>query len=304
MKEKEERVLGQAGDNLRAVLDIHGYGFQEAVKHRAIELASCGGTTHWKWKFFNSELPVSLRGDHTHIDLILTAWTRRRNRHSGYYLVGECKRVNPAKGYWCFVKTRKNWLPQPDGYLQFDHVLRFGKDQFISSTRSVFASGDVYDLGFEIKTDVKGDPCASPDKSPINAAVAQVFRSVGGFIDYIGSTSSEPDLLEIDKGELIIPVIFTTAELFVSQVDLGTANLKDGRLPASKVDLERRPWIWFNVNRTANFRPSMRFSYDDVDEDRMPPRFREFARTVVIVNGESLDDFLTHDWNEIFIDHK
>ncbi|MFZ1804688.1 MAG: hypothetical protein WAU05_12245, partial [Nitrospira sp.] len=82
--------------DVRKVLGSHGYGFQYAVLRRAEELAA---ERRSKWVFEAAEFPVGTAESPTHIDFIL------RNAHSTVYLVGECKRANPAHANWCFLKA-------------------------------------------------------------------------------------------------------------------------------------------------------------------------------------------------------
>jgi hypothetical protein len=171
-------------------------------------------------------------------------------------------------------------------------------------TSSALVQEMVFDLGVEVKTDQKGDPCTSPDKSPIQAAVGQVLRSVGGFIDTINSSIAFNDILEVGKPEIMIPVVFTTAELFASNVDLGSSGLGDGKLEKITGNLTRVPWVWFNYHRTANLRAKRRFGYGDKKEQHVSKRYRDVVRSVVIVNGNSLETFLAYNWNHVFVNHE
>src|SRR5262245_35612150 len=89
-------------DSFLKVLNSHGYGFQYSVIRLADTLYKDGKSG---WRFEWAEFPVSVQGDDTRIDLVL------RQGRSHYYMLGECKRVNPALGNWCFAHapyTRPN----------------------------------------------------------------------------------------------------------------------------------------------------------------------------------------------------
>lgn len=303
-KVNEDSGLERARKNLEETLNLHGYGFQEAIKQVTIHRRTDFSEVNWGWKYFGSEIPVPINDDksHTHVDLILRAWTKRRIRHTGYFLVGECKRVNPSKAFWCFVKRQNTWPEQADDTVQFD-CLEASGSSFTATSRSAYVRDAVYDLGIEVKTDLKGDPCTSPDRSPIQAAIGQVLRGVAGFIDTLSSSIAYNDVLGIGEPEILIPVVFTTADLFASSLDLGKSEIGDGKLLKAENGLTRVPWIWFNHHRTPNLRPKTRFGYGDEKEKHVSKRYRDTVRSVVIVNGHSLEQFLTYNWNEIFLNH-
>jgi hypothetical protein len=292
-----ESVEKRVSSSFQKLLDQHGYSFQQAIASRAEELRDKETST---WNLFGTEVPVNCRNQSTHIDIVLTAWNRRRTRHSGYFLVAECKRVNPAKGHWCFAKTPYTWPNHLDSYVQFDQVLCYSAAlQFSSTTKSILTSQKgVYNLGIEVRTGEKGDSSGQQPQSAINSAVGQVFRSASGFINYVCDNSRNVGVLSVDEPEIIIPAIFTTARLFTTQADLGSASLENGLLPPHAVEVAEHDWIWFNVNRSINLAHDVRFDHSDNNERHMEPRFREFTRTVAIVSSKGVDSFLSMNLSE------
>jgi hypothetical protein len=77
-------------------LNRHGYAFQQAVAERVAQLGKAHKTT---WAIEAIEFPVAVQEAATSIDLVLQAGP------TSTYLVGECKRVDPALGRWCFART-------------------------------------------------------------------------------------------------------------------------------------------------------------------------------------------------------
>jgi len=89
-------------------LNRHGYAFQQAVAERVAQLGKAHKTT---WAVEAIEFPVAVQEAATSIDLVLQAGP------TSTYLVGECKRVDPALGRWCFANAdERNGVtaPQPD----------------------------------------------------------------------------------------------------------------------------------------------------------------------------------------------
>src|SRR4051794_20959958 len=79
-----------------AAVNRQGYAFQNAVIKRCEELHDAKKS---RWVFEAAEFPVEVNGNGTRIDFIL--WTHNTN----YWLLAECKRVNPSMAEWFFAKT-------------------------------------------------------------------------------------------------------------------------------------------------------------------------------------------------------
>jgi hypothetical protein len=97
-------------------------------------------------------------------------------------------------------------------------------------------------------------------------------------------------------------VIFTTAKLWTTQADIGSADLNSGDLPPETVKADPSDWIWFNHNRSAQLRPSIKAQ---LDGDRANTLFdiakemqSEYARSIAVVSVDYLDNFLMADLEE------
>lgn len=175
--EDGKKLKAEISQKLKHALDSNGFSFQHSVIRRADELLRKQESA---WRLEGSEIPVEIGGSITHVDFVL------RHGKSSRFLVAECKRVDPARGYWCFAKAPYIWRDPKKEFTQFDSVniySRFDEQIIESSATSTLTSGDVMDLGLEIKTGQKGDGIGTAEKSAINAAVTQVFRSTSGSFD-------------------------------------------------------------------------------------------------------------------------
>ena len=126
---------------VRKYLNAHGHAFQYAVIRRCYELTQNGRS---EWTFVAAEVPVGLQNT-IHIDFVL------RSRDTRVYLVAECKRADPARANWCFVKapyTRRN---ARGNELVFQEV-EYGQRETVSKPREVAAGIENCHLGFELRT--------------------------------------------------------------------------------------------------------------------------------------------------------
>jgi hypothetical protein len=88
-------------------------------------------------------------------------------------------------------------------------------------------------------------------RGAIELAATQVLKGVSGLIDFF---KNKPGLL--NGQPLVIPVILTTAQLYESDVDLGSADLHTGTLAAESVKASEAPWLWYQYNLSASLKHS------------------------------------------------
>ena len=270
----------------RDALNRHGYAFQFSVIRAAENLYEDGKS---KWIFEVAEFPVAAQGKDTRIDLVL------RKRDSLTYAIAECKRVNPALGHWCFARaaytrrdpnSEKLLVESLDAISLVDVKAIDPKQPYkLLNTVSSARSKNIYHLGFELKSDEKGDPNSSSDRGAIEEAATQVLRGANGMFEYIATHQ----FLEPGYKVSLVPVIFTTANLWTSEVDLGGANLTNGNM-AEIMPLTPRSWLWFNYNQSPTLKHSLGTkepwnSLGDILES-------EYTRSIAVVNAAGIEEFL------------
>jgi hypothetical protein len=290
----QQNLSDQVSASLRKVLNSHGHGFHYAVVEKGAQLSSEGRS---KWIFEGSEFPVSVHGQTTHVDFILTTRSGRT------LIVAECKRADPALGVWCFARNPYTWRDPSEREVVFERVMR-GPDSSNAVRKSITVYNSdkrVYHLGFQLKTNQKGDGNGQRH-SAINEAVTQVLRSTSGIMNYL---ASDPDLLKESGGMATpIPAIFTTAHLWTTDVDLGKADLQSGNLDLDAVQAQKVDWIWFTHNRSPDLSPEPRILTPDTsglmrNVNRFSDALRhEFARSVAIISPTGLESFLCWDIEE------
>jgi len=268
-------------------LNRHGYGFQFAVL-RAIQDAP---TLSGLWVPRVSEFPVQVQGDATRIDFIM-----ERLSHFKYplYLICECKRVNPALSEWCFVKAPfviQRYAPKQAVVVESlvkSYVAVHDEERPRGAPRAVPLNVMLYHVGFEAKSQKKGDPKGGKGDA-IESAVTQVLRGTNG---YLTTLEANPSLMEGDRRLDLLPVVFTTANLWVSDVDLYSSDLATGDVKLGNDNAQRVGWLWYQYHMS----PGLKHSFPLLPHKghRKLEEFMEsqYVRTVAIVSAGGIEDFL------------
>jgi hypothetical protein len=266
---------------LTKVLNRHGYGFHYSVLQHINQIPRSG------WGFEVAEMPVEVRGKGTRIDFIL----RRFNSH--LYLVAECKRANPALASWCFVRTPYYRRNQREWRIILEETV-FDTEGRLSAGASVLIRGpEVYQIGLEIRSGKKGDP-GGGGRGAIEEAATQVCRGLNGMVQFL---STHPRTLpnQGDSVAQFVPVIFTTARLWTSQVDLASADVNTGELEVGRDGIHEVGWLWFQYHLSPGLKHSI--PSNGTPEGLGEVLEQDYVRTIGIVSSSGVRDFLQwHGW--------
>jgi hypothetical protein len=267
-------------------LNRHGYGFQYAVIKKAAELHGKGS----RWVPTVAELPVPL-GVSTRIDFILRdqAFSARTT------LVCECKRVNEAFGRWCFIPTpfTHNAQAPKSERLIMDSVEFSAEGNRPRRVRVRMQKGiflePAYGVGLVVKGEAKGDskPRKAANEDAIEDAATQVLRGSNGYIETL---AQHRKLLREREPHIVLPVIFTTATLWVSSADLSSADPLSGEIDITKAEFRSVPWLWYQYHMSPSLKHSVRREQEATDLGEMLDS--EYIRTVVIVGRGGTENFL------------
>lgn len=260
-------------------LNRHGYGFQHSVIKRAHQLAQSGYSA---WRFEASEVPVEVQGHGTRIDFVLA----KEQFTAPFFMVAECKRANPALSNWCFARSpyilRNMQLPQivleRVKIVDFRLIEAFGVSQFVESK-------NLYHVALETISDAKGESKSS-GRGAIEDAATQVLRGVNGMVHFL---SLNRHLIKTDSIDLL-PVIFTTAQIWVSDVNLSEADLKTGDIKVLSSDFTRADWVLYQYHLS----PGIKHQHSLPDENKTLQGVlqREYIRTIAVVSPNGIDSFL------------
>ena len=272
-------------DSFAKVINRHGYSFQYSVLKKASELSSEGRSN---FKFEASEFPVEVQGTNTRIDFILRRHYSSRFNFNAFFLIAECKRANPALSNWCFVKApyihRSNWGNTER--LLTESLIRNDDGSTVSLTQQAFIIENPYHIGFEVRSNQKGDSCGESGQA-IEKAASQVLRGVNGFVK---TMRKENPLWENDKSVNFLPVIFTTANLFVSDVDLSSADLQTGDLKVSDEQIKPVDWLYYQYPMSVGLKHSIDSLNESVDVSSL--LMNDYLRTILVVNSTGIENFL------------
>jgi hypothetical protein len=269
------------------VLNQHGYGFQYSVIKKAWEL--CGGGS--QWLFEASEFPVTVQGGGTRIDFIL-ARARDFRAKGLLYLLAECKRANPALSNWCFARSpfvHEGRIHSIAGYepIILERAELNEKGAVRSSAKMVSKLENAYHLARDIKSGQKGDESgAKTNEQAIEEAASQVCRGLNGMVEFF---VKNPQLLK-DNTVSLLPAIFTTARIWVSDVDLSSAAVETGKVDLKDTKFQERPWIALQyhlspgIKHTASPTENPASLHDFMDS--------EYVRTIPIVSPAGIEPFL------------
>lgn len=273
-------------------LNVHGYGFQYAVIQH---IEAVDGVRQLGWRFIGAEVPISLHGKELHADFIFY------NERSGVYLVGECKRVDPALARWGFARTAytfgsrtlrgSNVMLRP--VIDELYCPNASDDKLHLRPLELPQVQSWYQVGVVIKTpEQKGDGVTA-DRDAISQAATQALRAANGFIELC---AENPGIVHRTAGPhvpvCIVPVVFTTAALAASTLDLSHAALESGDLPSS-MTFAAASWLWYQhaLNRSLQAAVQGRSVAEEMPD--WPAYFlRSAVRTVAIVSPDGIADLL------------
>lgn len=222
-----------------------------------------------KWDIFLEEHPwrLDVSGSEGFIDLVVI------DRMSQFEtLVIECKRVRQAA--WVFLLSK---LPSS----QRSHARIFG---------SQIADSKWKNFGWE---DRQADPvtyesqyCAIPGqeqgrKNLIERTASELVLSVEALANQERELQQEKGATDFSR--VYIPVIVTTAQLFVAEFDPSSISLDDGSIP-KETPFSEVPFLRYRKSLTTHVEFKKENSIKDVHSANQ--------RTIFVINALKLEDFL------------
>lgn len=284
MSEQEEAHRTRVATAFNKVLNTHGYGFHYSMLEKLNELYDKSRSL---WYFEAAEFPVEVNGHGTRVDLIL-----RRTASGGFrgttpfFLLAECKRVNPALGNWCFIKapyTHRNTTVEP---YTLERATTDDAGRLSSYAKSRMFIENAYHIAVEVRTEEKGDQAGS-GRGAIEDAATQICRGLNGFVSFLATHTR---VLGDYKMADFLPVIFTTANIWASDGNLGKADLQSGNVDLSLAGFKRQDWIILQYHMSPGLRHSLGVSTQSHDLGDILEQ--EYIRSIPIVTPNGLESFL------------
>lgn len=250
-------------------------------------------TTVGQPDFTHSVKPVSLQAEDTRVDILLRA---RSPSHPELYALVECKRADPEYVYWLFGAPG---LPDGDAL-----CYTLGFECSISETNQPLdIKRLVKQLGFKLNTydpkwwvEVKrNSPKRVSTPQNIETAFGQVLRGVAGF--------AQEQLAQRRKAHqtfktFFVPVVITTASLYVAYYRREDVNLSTGKISKDKVlfgpkgqSAEEIEWVLVDYGVGENVAPKpIPENYVGVDPAELQ---KHKIRSIFVVNSKSIQSFFS-----------
>jgi len=260
-----------------AAINRNGYAFQNALLKYMGKLYADRKS---KWRFEAAEFPVEIRGHDTRIDFVLTVPDAPT-----VWLLAECKRVSPAYSDWCFWQTP---------YVRMNHR----NDMYIAEcvqlggTASgiyVKRSANIYNQGLSVKTKPDNSQEQKTSDDAIEKAASQICKGMNGMANFLRANDR---FLTPTGTVVLLPVIFTTARLWVCNTDLSQADLASGNIDPAIVEYKEVTSVLYQYVISPGIRHDL-FPASQETRSLSSTLAACSLRTVAIVNPEGVEDFLS-----------
>ena len=296
----------EVGAGLKKIVNRHGYNFQFAVLNEALKLENAW-TPRWRWDYAAHEFPVEVKGSGAKIDFILK--TILYNDVHECFLMAECKRADPKLSNWCFLRTPR-LKKDEEALLEQVTILKNGNVITGEPNRSPYLptvdnGGDLarpYHLGLELKSRQEKGDAGGGGRDAIEEAATQLLRGLNGFVVLLHSNPSivgrpPKGIINAESRRIsFLPVIFTTANIFTTEVELGQADLRTGNLTVQELNATPAKWVRYRYHQS----PGITHSIDTTDKSKreLEPGAllelldRSYARDIIIVGATAVGEFL------------
>src|SRR5262249_36241830 len=151
------------------------------------------------WIFEASEFPVNVGNHNTRIDFILSTFL------SPCWLLAECKRVNPEYSDWCF--WRSDYIRH--GNTGDTYIAEIVGEAASGGMHVQFPSQSMYHQGLSV---LSGKNQKNSTNDAIEDAASQLCLGMNGMVEYLHKNKN---MLGPDNSRILLPIIFTTARLWV-----------------------------------------------------------------------------------------
>jgi hypothetical protein len=265
------------------LLNIHGYGFHYAVLGLAERLSLEGKSP---WVFEAAEFPVSVQGSSTRIDFVLKKKATASSAEPPFYLIAECKRANPSFSDWCFARAPFVRRNRNGETIIYEH-LEIDKSGFLNACGMPSSSlVNAYHIGLELKSSNRGD-AEIQGRAAIEEAAGQVSKGLNGLSETLSRLFGQPGF--VDRANLL-PVIFTTANLWSTEDDLSLADIETGNLELNPQSFRPHDWLVLQYPISPGLKHGLQLKYAVDGLAEMLDY--EYVRSIPIVNASGISEFL------------
>lgn len=152
-------------------------------------------------------------------------------------------------------------------------------------------SDNVFQIAVEARTsEPKSKDEGGTGKGQIEEAAGQVCRGLNGLVQFFYDRGV---LIKQAKKEIsFVPMIVTTANLWVTDDILSGASPTTGKMSHESLSVRPVKWLWYQYHQSPSLKHNVQVNNKGLKiEDVL---FYEFVRPIAIVRPEGLEDFLNN----------
>ena len=263
-------------ERARRALNEHGYALQYAA------IAAVQASEKCQWSTWCADFPVVAGNRDTRTDLVL------RHKSHDKLLVIEAKRTDPRRSSWVFWRAANHPSSNAKESIILDEI-KFGLPTLVSGVRANTNDPHlIRQVGLCARNEPKNNMYSDADS--IESACSQVTAQTNGLIDYFCECGTGTQFASGSRLR-IMPVILTTAPIYIAAEGLESATLASGRIEGEHETIDNCGWVWFQypISQLAKHHHPSR----GPDQDIARSTEDLFLRTIPIVNASRLRDFLS-----------
>jgi hypothetical protein len=145
---------------------------------------------------------------------------------------------------------------------------------------------ETYGIAIELKSLREGDKNGT-GRGAIEEAAAQVIRGLNGLVNKLAMSQS---MFGEQKLAVFLPVVFTTAKLWVCDARLEQADLLTGNIDISSSTLRPAPWVAFHYPVSPGLKHSV--APKNAEQLLWESYVSEHLRTICVVGDDAIEEFL------------
>jgi len=178
-----------------------------------------------------------------------------------------------------------------------ERVVRLGSGTIVEGMYMSKWFERAYHIAYELKRPDKEGDAGGGSRGAIDDAATQVARSLNGLVSFLVENKRivgpDPDSMIDSSQAILMPVIFTTAELWTTDTDLRTADPLTGQL-SEPVTAENVGWLPYQYHLSPGVKHGIRpRRFGDTIGQIMDA---EYIRTIAIVSAQGIPAFL-QEWS-------
>jgi len=280
-------------------LNEQGFIFQEKCADIIKEYSGNTG-----WRLHTSEHPISLKDKDVRIDIIIRDETIQG---ASLYGVIECKKVNPHYNCWLFGRSLY------DGPVPVKaQIVKIAKSTTRRSRiphfklvpiRHLFKLDSLYIDNWWVEANIRADVRGKrTDPEPLERTFIQVCRGLGGLlieqlrqrIKIVKDGATE--FYDVMSDAFFVPIVITTAALYVASYDLLNVDISTGDLERNDVRFdglsEPLKWVMVDYAVPPSIMPDELYeSFEGLDPVDLEPYDH---RSIFVVNSRFVPKFLSN----------